>query len=117
MQHVLSSPQMDTSPIHVRLAKYTPVRLVTNLGVLTERERRMIPLLIDAAQAMDDVFWMQAYGDKAALLASISDPSVRRFAEINYGPWDRLDGNTPFVRGVGPRPAGANFYPADMTRE
>jgi hypothetical protein len=35
----------------------------------------------------------------------------------NYGPWDRLDGNAPFVEGVGPKPAGANFYPADVTKE
>src|SRR5690606_24734037 len=35
----------------------------------------------------------------------------------NYGPWDRLAGNRPFVPGVGDKPPGANFYPADMGRE
>src|SRR5699024_2921800 len=41
----------------------------------------------------------------------------QQFAVINYGPWDRLNNNEPFVEGVGPKPAGANFYPADMSRE
>jgi len=99
------------------LGKYTAVRLTADLSDLTSNERQMIPLLIEAAEAMDEIFWMQAYGDRDELLASISDESLRRFAEINYGPWDRLDGNAPFVEGVGPKPKGANFYPHDMTQE
>ncbi len=98
-------------------AKYATFRLTADLKSLTANERKMIPLLIDAAKHMDDAFWTQAYGDKAALMASISDPGLRRYAEINYGPWDRLEGNEPFIEGVGPKPLGANFYPADMTRE
>ena len=46
-----------------------------------------------------------------------NDPDARRFAVINYGPWDRLDGDAPFLEGVGSKPKGANFYPADVTRE
>ena len=99
------------------LDKYTAVRLTADLSGLTSNERQMIPLLIEAAEAMDEIFWMQAYGDRDELLASISDERLRRFAEINYGPWDRLDGNAPFVEGVGPKPKGANFYPHDMTQE
>jgi hypothetical protein len=36
---------------------------------------------------------------------------------INYGPWDRLDGNEPFVAGKGPKPPGAAFYPKELTKE
>ena len=107
----------DTTDTGRRLAKYTTVRLTSDLGALTAEERQMIPLLIDAAREMDAVFWMQAYGAKDSLLASLEDEGLRRFVEINYGPWDRLAGNEPFVPGVGPKPAGANFYPADMTKE
>src|SRR5690606_36510321 len=39
-----------------------------------------------------------------------------RFAEINYGPWDRLEENAPFLEGVGPKPEGSNFYPPDLTK-
>jgi hypothetical protein len=73
--------------------------------------------LLEASEIMDALFWKQAHGDRDALLAGIDDPATRRFVEINYGPWDRLDGGAPFVAGVGPRPPGANFYPADMTKE
>jgi hypothetical protein len=102
--------------IDIKLARYTPVRLTTDLP-LSERERRMIPLLIEAAQEMDALFKLQAYGNLDSLLASIPDPRVRRYAEINYGPWDRLSGNAPFIPGVGPKPDGANGYPADITRD
>jgi hypothetical protein len=56
------------------------------------------------------------YGEKDPLLRSLNDPDTRRLAEINYGPWDRLDDFHPFVRGVGKRPPGANYYPADVSK-
>ncbi len=101
--------------VAARVASYRAIRLAPDLSGLTENERKMIPLLVDAAKSMDEAFWIQTYGNPADL-RSIADASVRRFAEINYGPWDRLDNNTPFVRGVGPRPAGSNFYPSNMTK-
>lgn len=99
------------------LDKYTTVRLTADVSHLPESEREMIPLLIEAADIMDSLFWHQAYGDPDSLWMLIDDESVRRFAEINYGPWDRLDDNAPFVGGVGAKPRGANYYPADMTEE
>ena len=99
------------------MAKYTSFTLTTDTTRLSDAERQMLPLLIEAAQAMDGVFWHQAYGDKQTLLASIDDPELRRFAEINYGPWDRLDGFAPFVEGAGPKPKGATFYPEDATKD
>ncbi len=99
------------------LAKYTSFKLTTDLDSLSENQRAMLPLLIEACQAMDDGFWLQAYGDKQTLLEGIADPQLRRFAEINYGPWDRLDGNTPFIDATPPKPAGARYYPADMSKD
>jgi hypothetical protein len=112
-----SSTAVSEAPIKAKLAQYTPVRLTADLGKLSENERRMIPLLIDAARSMDAIYWRQAYGNRDSLLQSLSDPDVRRYTEINYGPWDRLDNNTPFVAGVGEKPKGAGFYPRDMTKE
>ena len=100
-----------------RIARYTTFRLTTDLSSLTENERKMIPLLIDAVRAMDEAFWRQAYGDRDALLSSIEDPLARGYAEINYGPWDRLAGNEPFLAGVGSKPLGARFYPAGITKD
>jgi len=102
----------------VRPEIYAPVTLTTDLEALDAKERSTVSLLIDAAQVMDELFWQQAYpGDRASLFAGLKDPAMRRFVEINYGPWDRLAGNAPFVPGVGAKPAGAGFYPLDMTRE
>jgi peptidase M49-like protein len=105
-----------TSDAATRLAKYTTVRLTPDLSALSENERKMIPILVEAAKVMDDIFWIQAYGDRKSLLTSIADPAVRRLAEINYGPWDRLDDFHPFVPGAGRKPPGANYYPAGMTK-
>ena len=109
--------ERGATDIQNRLDKYATVRLTPDLSMLTENERRMIPLLIRAAEQMDDLFWQQAFGNKDSLLNSIDDPTTRRFVELNYGPWDRLAGNEPILPSVGPKPPGANFYPADMTTE
>ncbi|MBK7213918.1 MAG: Zn-dependent hydrolase [Bacteroidales bacterium] len=100
-----------------RVNEYATVKLTTDLNQLTDSERKMIPILLEAAAIMDDIFWEQTLGNKSAFLDTIADPTTRRFAEINYGPWDRLDGNKPFVSGFGEKPKGANFYPADMSKE
>ena len=96
---------------------YSSVQLTADIDHLTENQRNMIPLLIDAAKIMDNLFWRQSYGNPDELLAGIEDEKMRRFAEMNYGPWDRLDANKSFVESYGPKPAGARFYPEDMTRE
>lgn len=100
-----------------RFEIYATVRLTADLGHLSDKQRQMIPLLIDASRIMDDLFWLQAYGQKEPFLASIDDPQIRRFAMINYGPWDRLAADQPFVESAGPKPLGAQFYPADMSKE
>ncbi len=100
-----------------RVLQYAPVRLTADLADLSPKERDMLPLLIRAAGEMEDLFWLQAYGDRSKLEMEHLPPDTRRYVELNYGPWDRLDGNHPFLEGVGVKPEGANFYPADMTRE
>lgn len=97
---------------------YTPVALTADLSTLSDDQKRMVGLLIDASTIMDDLFWKQSFGeDKTEFLARISDPDARRFAEVNYGPWDRLNGDKPFLTGFGEKPLGAQFYPADMTKK
>ncbi len=74
----------------------------------------MLPLLIDAADIMDELFWVQAYGtdeQREALFEAHPDPATQRFLRINYGPWDRLADNEPFIEGVGPKPLGARPTP------
>ena len=97
---------------------YAVFRLEADLSHLSENDRQVVRLLIEAARPMDDIFWMEAYGDQEEALAlAQGDEATRRYIEINYGPWDRLRADGPFIDGIGAKPAGANFYPTDMTAE
>ena len=107
--------QEETTHLSDKYAEYT---LTTDISHLSENEREMLPLLFEAADIMDGLFWMENYGNKDELMAMIGDNAdIKKLASIAYGPWDGLDGNKPFVEGIGPKPAGAQFYPADMTEE
>lgn len=99
-----------------RLAIYEKVKLTTNLNSLTVSERKILPLLIQAAQIMDELFWKQAYPQRDSLLSTIKDEKTKSFIWINYGPWDRLNGDKPFVAGIGPKPDAGTFYPVNMTK-
>ena len=97
---------------------YAEFPLVADLSHLSDRQRQLLVLLIEASQIMDDLFWRQAYGDDyQEWLASIGVDDARRFAEFNYGPWDRLNDETPFMADAGEKPLGARFYPAAMTKD
>jgi hypothetical protein len=111
------APAPVVDPIAAKVASYAEVTLTADLSALSDGDRQAIVHLLEAGQIMDSLFWKQVWGDKEALLAGISDAATRRFVEINYGPWDRLDADKSFVKGIGARPPGAQFYPADMSKE
>jgi hypothetical protein len=97
---------------------YAEFELTADLGHLSDSQRRMIAVLIEASEIMDELFWRQAWSDDyQGRLAAIDDDRARRFAALNYGPWDRLADDAPFIKGAGPKPLGANFYPPDMSKE
>ncbi|MFQ3178593.1 MAG: hypothetical protein ACI9H9_001725 [Pseudoalteromonas tetraodonis] len=101
-----------------RLDIYTDFSLQSDLSHLSENQKAMVAKLIDASKIMDDLFWKQAFGeDKQSFLAQLDDEKVRQFADINYGPWDRLNGDEVFLSGYKEKPLGAGFYPADITKE
>ncbi|MCB0733548.1 MAG: Zn-dependent hydrolase [Flavobacteriales bacterium] len=100
-----------------KMSTYVSVKLTTDLSKLSEADKKMLPHLIQAADVMNELFWMQSFGEPAEFLASIKDDDLRRFADVNYGPWDRLEGNTSFIDGYDDKPLGANIYPADVTKE
>ena len=99
-----------------RVNNYAEVELTTDLSALSENQKKMIPLLIEVAKITDELFWYQAFGGKDSLLTNVNG-ATQRYVDINYGPWDRLNGLEPFVDGYGPKPEAANFYPLDMTKE
>ena len=97
---------------------YADFTLTADLGHLSDDQKQMVGLLIEASRIMDDLFWRQSFGDDyQEWLDSIEDARTRRFAELNYGPWDALANDEAFMEGFGPKPLGAQFYPEDMTRK
>lgn len=100
-----------------RLGIYHQVPLTADLSHLSDNQKQMLRKLIDASEIMDDLFWKQAFfGDKKAFLQQFTNEELKAFATINYGPWDRLNGDAPFLSGYGEKAAGAEFYPQDMTK-
>ena len=98
--------------------QYAKVTLTTDISHLSKNEVKMLDLLFAAGRIMDDIYWTQNLGgDKKEFLSKIEDPNARKYAEINYGPWDQLDNRRVFIPGYGPKPEGAGFYPTDMTKE
>lgn len=107
----------NSSPYQGLADQYAEFVLTTDISKLTEKEKQMLPLLIEAADLMEEIYWQNAYGDKTQLFNGVRDSALIKYLSINYGPWDRLNANQPFVQGVGSKPLGANFYPKDMTKE
>jgi len=107
----------NDSVLFAKINEFAIVKLSTDIGKLSEKERLMIPLLIEVAKIVDNIYWQQTLGDKKIFFDTIKDSLQLKFAEINYGPWERLNGNKPFIPGFDKKPAGANYYPHDMTKE
>jgi hypothetical protein len=104
------------SPAQQRLDASAKVKLSADLSAFSTSQKKMIALLVEAADSMNGLYWQQSWGDRDELLGKITDPATRELAGLNYGPWDRLDNDTPFVEGIGERPPGAQFYPPDMDK-
>lgn len=107
----------EKSVMQKKVDEYALVELRSDIIHLSAKERQMLPYLFETAQIMDEIFWMQTFGDKESLFSNISDDATRDFAEINYGPWELLNNNKPFIDGYGEKNLGAQFYPADMTKD
>ena len=103
--------------VALRADIYTDYTLTADLSHLSDNQRKMVSILIDVANIMDQLYWKQAYGNPDTLIASVSNLKLKRFIGLNYGPWDRLDGDKPFVKDVKAKSLGARFYPADMTKQ
>jgi len=108
---------LPMSKIDQKVKEFKQVELNADITHLSENQKEMLTHLIDAAKIMDEIFWQQAFGDKDTLINRIRTEYLKTFVKINYGPWERLNDNQPFIEGYEPKPAGANFYPPDMTKE
>ncbi len=112
----------DAVALARREARYAPVALAVDLSGLAPGERLALAELVKAARLMDALFLRQVWAGNEALLLELSaDPSPLARARAGYllrnkGPWDRLDGEAPFLPGVPEKPAAGNFYPVGATK-
>ena len=103
--------------LKAKVDEYAPVELSSELVAgLSDNEREMLSIFFEIAQITDNLFWEQTFGDKS-VLESLENPYARQFAMIQYGAWDRLDDNRPFLEGYGEKPLVCNYYPLDITKE
>ena len=105
-----------------RAAQLPKTAIDYDRALLNDNERQVVDKLIEASKFIDEIYWLQVSEDNPALrerLAKGTSPLERAGYEyflINRGPWDRLKEDEPFI-GTAKKPAGAAFYPPDLTKE
>jgi hypothetical protein len=106
--------------IAARLAKYKPVKMHFDSAHLTDREKKMVAKLVDAAGLLDCIYWRQSDPEGLKPYLSLQDSTkpqdqmLREYLKINGGRFDLIDDNKPFV-GTQPAPPGRGFFPWGMT--
>ena len=114
---VAACVQNEPSALQEKVESYAVVEVKSPLyDALSENDKKIVDLFRQAGEIIDDLFWKQTFGDKAEMEA-LKDEYAKAYAMINYGPWDQLDDNKPFVEGYGEKPLGCQYYPQDMTKE
>ncbi|KAJ2078980.1 hypothetical protein H4R24_004105 [Coemansia sp. RSA 988] len=107
-----------------RMLKYVPTNVHTDLSQLTEGDKKALVILADVSDLITKLFYQQAWSGAPLLREKLADnalngneedQAIYDMFEIYRGPWDRSMENKPFFEGIGPKPKGANMYPADMT--
>lgn len=112
-----SCTQQKESPMKAKVDEFAPVELKSDLVKgLDDKEKELVKIFFQIGKITDDLFWKQTFGDKSQL-DTITDSYAKDFAMIQYGVWDRLDNNKPFISGYGEKLPVCNYYPHDITEE
>ena len=117
------SPQnSEQEKMQKKISQFVEVEVKYDESILDNNQKIIVKKLYEASKIIDDIFLEQVYSKnfeiRKELMASTNpvDKLKLKYFEIMFGPFDRLDHNTPFY-GTEKKPLGANFYPADMTKE
>jgi len=104
------------------IANFSPTELKYDDSILDDRQKIVVEKLYRASKLIDSLFLNQVYSKneeiKADLMGQNSEEAKLKLELFNimFGPFDRLEHDKPFI-GTATKPAGANFYPEDMTKE
>ncbi|HEY8133983.1 MAG TPA: peptidase [Thermoanaerobaculia bacterium] len=111
------TPIVTAPDIPQRVAQLPRTMIDYDRSLLNDNERQVVAKLIEASKLIDEIFWRQVSEDNPALREQLPRPSAAfDYFVMNKGPWDRLKDDEPFI-GTKKKPAGAAFYPEDMTKE
>ncbi len=103
--------------IRRKQASFAEVELTADISHLSDNQKELLQNLFRAADIMEEIYWSQVFADNDAALGAMISGDAQKFFRINYGPWERLNGNLPYLPDYGPKPAGSGYYPADMSKE
>jgi len=105
-------------------ARFAPAPLDVDLSSLSAGDKKALAKLIEAGRIVNHIFMQQFWSGDLALYQKLQlDKSALGKARLHYfwinkGPWSEIDEHKAFLPGVpAKKPAGANFYPEDMTKE
>jgi len=107
-----------------KIQRFAPATIAGDTSRLGPGDRQALITLMAAARYVDTLYRRQVWEGNEDLLARLeADTSPLgklrlQYFHINQSPWSSLDEDEPFVDGVPAlRPPGANYYPADMTKD
>ena len=104
------------------IARFSPTELTADTAKLSRGDQQALVKIVAAAKLLDPLFLRQVWSGNEALKRKLeADKSAvgrqrLHYFLINDGPWSRLDDKKPFLEGIPQKPAGANYYPEDMTK-
>lgn len=112
----------EAAKLRKMIAQFAPVEIKYDHSLLDERKQKVVENLYHAARIIDEIFLDQVYAKNFQIRKQLQESTDAldklrlEYFNIMFGPFDRLNHNKPFI-GNEPKPKGANFYPADMTRQ
>ncbi len=117
-------PQV-AADLDARLAKLPKTPIDYDRNLLDENQEAVVAKLVEASAHLNDIFLLQVDANNPALIAELEEKSASspehakalELVRVMAGKWDRLAEQEPFVAPMDPKPAGAGFYPTDMTKD
>jgi hypothetical protein len=133
------TPHLPLAELEKRQKVYAPVHVKFDESILAPPEVKALKHLVKTAHIMDEIFLRQVWSGNVAMRDALlkalqadaksekssetaggmqkarEDRALLHFFRLNFGPWDRIDKDAPFI-GTLAKPAGANYYPAHMTK-
>ena len=105
------------SMAQTELNKYVSFKLTTDMSKFSDNQKKMLSKLFEVADIMNEMYKEEVMTNSDLAKSLLRSDEEKALFKINYGPWNRLDGNKPFIEGKGIKPLGANFYPLNMTKK